>query len=127
VAVILDTNALSAWLGGDRSLQHHLETAQRISLSPIALGEFRFGVLGSRHRTTYEQRLRVIEQEFPPLPINGITAAHYAALRRELAAKGRPIPWHDLWIAAQARQHQLPVLSRDEHFDAVPGLQRITW
>ena len=125
--MILDTNALSAWLGGDRGLQRHLETAQRILLLPIALGEFRFGVLGSRHRASYEQRLRIIEQEFPPLPINGITAAHYAALRRELAAKGRPIPWHDLWIAEQARQHQLAVLSRDEHFDAVPDLQRISW
>ncbi len=44
--MILDTNALSAWLGGDRGLQRHLETAQRILLLPIALGEFRFGVLG---------------------------------------------------------------------------------
>lgn len=125
--MILDTNALSAWLDGDRALERHLQAAERISLSPIALGEFRFGVLGSRYRTRYEQRLRLVEQEFPPLPINGVTAAHYAALRRELAAKGRPIPWHDLWIAAQARQHRLPVLSRDEHFDVVPDLERISW
>jgi tRNA(fMet)-specific endonuclease VapC len=127
MAVIIDTNALSAWLGGDDALQRHLEGADRIFLSPIALGEFRFGVLGSRHRASYEQRLRLIEQEFPPLPINGITAAHYATLRRELAAQGRPIPWHDLWIAAQARQHRLPILSRDQHFDAVTDLRRISW
>lgn len=125
--MILDTNALSAWLDGDEALAHQLENAQRISLSPIVLGEFRFGVLASRHRASYEQRLRLIEQEFPPLPLNGATASHYAALRRELKAKGRPIPWHDLWIAAQARQHRLPVLSRDEHFDLVPDLQRISW
>lgn len=125
--MILDTNALSAWLDGDHALQPHLEAAQRISLSPIVLGEFRFGILGSRHRANYEQRLRLIELEFPPLPINGITAGYYAALRRELATRGRPIPWHDLWIAAQARQHRLAVLSRDEHFDAVPDLARISW
>ena len=125
--MILDTNALSAWLDGDPALQPHLETDQRISLSPIVLGEFRFGILGSRYRARYEQRLRLIEREFPPLPINGVTAEHYAALRRELATKGRPIPWHDLWIAAQARQHQLAILSRDEHFDAVLNLQRISW
>lgn len=125
--MILDTNALSAWLDGDRALRRHLEAAPRISLSPIVLGEFRFGVLGSRHRDRYEQRLRLIEQEFPPLPLSGVTAVYYAALRRELATKGRPIPWHDLWIAAQARQHQLAVLSRDEHFDVVSDLQRISW
>ena len=125
--MILDTNALSAWLDGDPALQPHLEAAQRISLSPIVLGEFRFGILGSRYRARYEERLGLIEREFPPLPINGVTAGHYAALRRELAGKGRPIPWHDLWIAAQARQHQLAILSRDEHFDAVLNLRRISW
>jgi tRNA(fMet)-specific endonuclease VapC len=127
VAVILDTNALSAWLDGNPDIERHLETAQRIALSPIALGEFRFGILGSRYRDHYEQRLRLIELEFPPLSINGITSAQYAALRRELTLKGRPIPWHDLWIAAQARQHRVPVLSRDEHFDLVPDLHRISW
>jgi tRNA(fMet)-specific endonuclease VapC len=127
VAVILDTNALSAWLDGDRAIERHLEIADRIALSPIALGEFRFGVLTSRYREKYEQRLRSIEQEFPPLSITGITAAHYAMLRRQLVLRGRPIPWHDLWIAAQARQHHLPVLSRDEHFDMVPDVRRISW
>jgi tRNA(fMet)-specific endonuclease VapC len=127
VAVILDTNALSAWLDGDQALRTRLETAERIALSPIALGEFRFGILRSRHRAAYEQRLRLIEQEFPPLPITGITAAHYAFLRQRLTAKGRPIPWHDLWIAAQALQYRCAVLSRDEHFDAVAQVQRIAW
>jgi tRNA(fMet)-specific endonuclease VapC len=91
-------------------------------ISPIVLGEFRFGILGSRHRASYEQRLRLIEWEFPPLPINGATAGYYAALRRELAMTVHPIPWHDLRIAAQARQHQLAILSRDEHFDAMLNL-----
>ena len=125
--MILDTNAMSAWLDGDPALEQHLASAPRILLSPIALGEFRFGILKSRHRTVYEQRLRLIEREFPPLAINGATATYYASLRKELATKGRPIPWHDLWIAAQARQHALPVLSRDDHFSAIPGVQRISW
>jgi tRNA(fMet)-specific endonuclease VapC len=69
----------------------------------------------------------LIEHEFPPLPINGTTAVHYAMLRQLLAAKGRPIPWHDLRIAAQALQHHMAILSRDEHFDFVPDLQRLSW
>ena len=125
--MILDTNALSAWLDGDQEIERRLQGADRIALSPIALGEFRFGVLTSRYREKYEQQLRLIEREFPPLPISGITAANYAVLRRQLASQGRPIPWHDLWIAAQARQHHLPVLSRDEHFDVVAEVRRVSW
>ena len=31
------------------------------------------------------------------------------------------------WIAALALQHRLPVLSRDEHFDDIPGIRREDW
>ena len=40
---------------------------------------------------------------------------------------GTPIPMNDLWIAAIARQYKQPVLSRDTHFDLVPGITRIGW
>jgi predicted nucleic acid-binding protein len=55
------------------------------------------------------------------------TAEHYAEIRVELKRSGRPIPVNDLWIAALARQHALPLLSRDQHFEFVRGLERIGW
>ena len=55
------------------------------------------------------------------------TASAYAGIRLSLKAAGTPIPVNDAWIAALARQHQLPVLSRDTHFDAVENLERISW
>lgn len=125
--MILDTNALSAWLDGDAAIHARLNTADAIALSPIALGEYRFGVLQSRHRARYEEQLVLIEAEFPPLVFGSRTARHYSEIRLELRRAGHPIPWHDLWIAAQAREYALPVLSRDEHFDAVAGLTRLSW
>ena len=65
--------------------------------------------------------------EFVRLAINERTAFHYAEIRFELKQKGTPIPANDLWIAALARQHDLPILSRDQHFDRVAGLRRIGW
>jgi predicted nucleic acid-binding protein len=55
------------------------------------------------------------------------TALAYARLRAALRRSGRPIPANDAWIAALALQHRLPVLSRDEHFDVVAGLERKGW
>jgi predicted nucleic acid-binding protein len=55
------------------------------------------------------------------------TAEHYAEVREELKRMARPIPANDLWIAALARQHRLPIISRDRHFDFVPGLTRLAW
>jgi hypothetical protein len=31
------------------------------------------------------------------------------------------------WIAALALKHRLPVLSRDQHFDVVPDIERRSW
>ena len=61
------------------------------------------------------------------LVLNSATARHYADVRHELRLAGHPIPENDIWIAALARQHQLPIVSRDEHFDAVHGVRRIDW
>jgi tRNA(fMet)-specific endonuclease VapC len=43
--------------------------------------------------------------------VDETTAERYAEIREELRRKGRPIPANDLWIAALARQHALPLLA----------------
>jgi tRNA(fMet)-specific endonuclease VapC len=55
------------------------------------------------------------------------TARHYAAIRLELKTAGTPIPANDIWIAALSRQHAIPLMSRDSHFDFVSGLRRPSW
>jgi predicted nucleic acid-binding protein len=40
---------------------------------------------------------------------------------------GTPITEDDLWIAAQARAHGLPLATRDAHFVRVPGLSVRDW
>ena len=55
------------------------------------------------------------------------TVRHYAAIRQEQKGAGNPIPANDVWIAALARQHAMPVMSRDSHFDCVGGLSRRSW
>jgi predicted nucleic acid-binding protein len=55
------------------------------------------------------------------------TTHHYTQIRPELKRKGSPVPANDAWIAALARQHGLAIVSRDEHFDKVRGVQRLGW
>jgi predicted nucleic acid-binding protein len=127
VALIVDSNALSAWLDGEPQIRPELARARSLSLSAVVLGEYIFGISGSRHHKVYEARLKSLLADFPVLAVDSTTASHYAAIRRELKTAGTPIPWHDIWIAAQARQHRLPILSRDTHFDEVQGVARQGW
>ena len=93
----------------------------------IVLGEFRYGIVGSRFRKTYEEWLEIHLRHFDLLAITAETTLPYASLRATLKRLGRPIPANDAWIAALAMQHGLPILSRDEHFEGLPDVRRISW
>ena len=53
------------------------------------------------------------------------TTLHYGAVYRQLRAQGTPIPTNDMWIAALVLQHDLALLARDRHFDALPQIARL--
>jgi tRNA(fMet)-specific endonuclease VapC len=125
--MILDTNGLSAVADGEPALEPILREATQIAVPVIVLGEYRYGVRQSRDRQRYEQWLAESLPKFRILDVDEQTAVSYAAVRGELKRAGTPIPSNDVWIAALCRQHSLPLLSRDRHFDAVPEIRRLAW
>lgn len=125
--MILDTNALSAFADGETGVGEVLRRQARAAIPVIVLGEFRYGIAQSRHRLAYEAWLESQLHHFEVLDVTDETAVSYAQLRAALKRSGRPIPANDAWIAALAIQHRLPILSRDRHFDVVPGLDRKRW
>lgn len=125
--MILDTNAVSALLTGDAALGELLAGEERHHLPVIVIGEYRYGLLGSRFRVHLQGLLAILIRESVVLLVDETTADTYSQVRDELRRKGRPIPENDIWIAALARQYDQPVVSRDGHFDDVPGLRRVAW
>ena len=125
--MILDTNALSAVADGDSAVEPILRQAAEVAVPAIVLGEFRYGIRQSRDQARYEQWLVNSIPSYRVLTVDEETADRYATIREDLKQRGRPIPANDLWIAALVRQHALPLLSRDQHFDFVPRLKRIGW
>jgi tRNA(fMet)-specific endonuclease VapC len=125
--VIVDTNGLSAMADGDDKLEPVLRKAVDIAVPVIVLGEYRYGIKQSRNRARYERWLAEVVASCRVLDVDERTAEQYAVIRGELKRAGSPIPGNDIWIAALARQHASPVLSRDLHFDLIPGLKRVGW
>ncbi len=125
--MILDTNALSAFADNVADVVRHVSGASELYVPVIVLGEYRFGIAASRKRREYELWLSRGRAFWQLLPIIEDTTAHYATIRQELKSAGTPLPANDVWIAALARQHDLAILSRDEHFASVSGIQRISW
>lgn len=125
--MILDTNAVSAIADGEASALDLLARAERLAVPVIVLGEYRLGIAQSRHRASYESWLREWIAAVTVLDVDEETTHSYAEIALELKQKGKPIPANDLWISALCRQHSLPLVSRDRHFDLVPGLRRLDW
>lgn len=125
--MILDTNALSALAARDPALLRLLDCVDQICLSFVTVAEFQFGLLGSTRPQVGFTLLEQLAAIVPVLYPESDTLVHYAAIADKLKRSGRAIPHNDIWTAALARQHGLPVLSRDRHFDFIDSIQRVEW
>ncbi len=124
--IMVDTNAYSGFKRGDGGIVETLARADEILVPAIVLGELRAGFKGGRREG---DNLRELEEflatpRVSVHPLGEETAIFYAEIYTTLRAEGKPIPTNDLWIAAAALETGSILISRDAHFEAVPGLVR---
>lgn len=118
VRILLDTSAYSAFKRGQPQIIAALREASFIGLNTIVLGELLSGFARGNREEQNRRELR----EFLASPRVRIismgleTAERFAIIYRALYDVGRPVPTHDLWIAASAMEHGLRVLTTDSHF-----------
>jgi tRNA(fMet)-specific endonuclease VapC len=124
--VLLDTNIMVAILNKDKALTAKLENVT-VYVSSIVLGELYFGAYKSAQVNQNLSQIERYIKDYELLVCDKSTAEEYGQIKAMLRAKGRPIPENDIWIAAQARQYSLPLITRDEHFKQVDGLLIERW
>ena len=94
---------------------------QPLSITITTAGELAAGV-GAEERARWEAFLR----PFDVLGIDLDACWQYSRAYRYLAQHGMLIGTNDLWIAAIALAHELPLVTRNRrHFERVPGLRVI--
>ena len=98
-----------------------------ITVSVVTVGELRLGVLAASDGPTRARRLETLSraETLEPLPVDRGVAHAWAALRLALRDGGRRMPLNDSWIAATAIANRVPVVSQDDDYDGVPGLEVI--
>lgn len=94
------------------------------AISPITVAELHVGVLAAKDVDTRARRLATLEAiaDVETLPIDNAVAAAWALLRIHLAESERRVNVNDLWIAATALAHHLPVVTQDDGFQPIEGL-----
>jgi predicted nucleic acid-binding protein len=94
------------------------------AISPITVAELHVGVLAAADVDTRARGLATLETvaDVETLPIDNAVAAAWALLRIHLAESKRRLNVNDLWIAATALAHDLPVVTQDDDFGPVEGI-----
>jgi predicted nucleic acid-binding protein len=98
------------------------------AISAVTVGELHVGVLAAGDLDIRARRLATLEaiSEIELLPIDAAVAASWALLRVHLAETGRRLNVNDLWIAATALAHGVPVVTQDDDFGAIDGVAGLT-
>jgi predicted nucleic acid-binding protein len=99
----------------------------RLAVSVITIGELRAGVLAARDLETRDRRLATLTAALAldPIPIDEEVASAWARLRVTLRDLRLAMPINDSWIAATAIALGVPVVTQDDDYVEVPGLQVI--
>jgi tRNA(fMet)-specific endonuclease VapC len=125
--VLLDTNIVAALIEGDSQVRQRLATSSGVAISVVVLGELYFGAFKSAKLAENMRRINNLLSDATVLECDAETAYEFGSIKNELRLKGRPIPDHDVWIAAMARQHGMTLASRDRHFAEVDRLNWEQW
>jgi tRNA(fMet)-specific endonuclease VapC len=126
-SVLLDTNVVVAHFRNDPDLTARLRATPAIYIPRVVLGELHYGALRAERRAAQLALIRDFLQTAIVLLPDRSTSERYGQVKAELAGIGRLIPDNDIWIAAMARQFDMPLVTRDAHFSAVPRLTTIAW
>jgi tRNA(fMet)-specific endonuclease VapC len=124
---LLDTGIVASLFRGDTGVRDEIAGSEEIFISSITLGELFYGAFKSQRTEDELKKIGEFARVVRVLDCDSDTAEVYGRMKTALRVKGRPIPENDIWIAATAVQHDLPLAMRDPHFEQVEGLILASW
>ena len=90
-------------------------------------GELYIGVNRVENKAKHLKKLNEFLELCSVLNIDSGTAKYYGEAIAALYKKGKPLPVNDVWIAATALQHNLTLVTRDNHFNEIEELKTKAW
>jgi predicted nucleic acid-binding protein len=123
---LLDTTVFIAVESGRELREEALPASAAISI--VTKAELRAGVLAAENIAIRDRRLATLEavSRIAALPIDQGVDRTWAQMRAYLAASGKRVNANDVWIAATAAAHEIPVITQDADFDALNGVAGLT-
>lgn len=125
--IVLDTTVVVGVLRRIPGVIERLRDAEELIVPLVVLGELEYGVNLATPPERQREAVRVFMEGATLLLPTARTAVEYGRVKAALKAAGTPLPENDVWIAAVAREQELPLATRDAHFGQVPNLTVLNW
>lgn len=125
---LVDTNILIAFLKEEAGVNARFNSIlSPIHVPFIAIAELYYGARNSGRVEANLASVDALAARFDVLLPDTNTLKTYGEVRAGLKVIGRPMPEADIWISALALQHDLTLVTRDEHFRDVVNLRVERW
>ena len=124
-AIVLDTNAYSAYRRGTQSVLEAMARAEVVLLPVVVAAELLYGFRGGSRESENRAELRAFLAKPSVRFASGTeeTAELFAETKVALRRASTPIPTNDVWVAAHCQEHGATLVTFDRHFLDVPGLR----
>jgi predicted nucleic acid-binding protein len=123
---LLDTSVLIAIESG-RPLRTEAMPGMT-AISVVTRAELRVGIFAAEDIETRDRRLMTFElaNRIVALPVDEAVSRAWAQMRAYVRASGKKVRISDMWIAATAAAHEIPVVTQDADFDVLNGVAGLT-
>ncbi len=123
--VLLDTNAYSSYLAGDKQVLEVLSQAGIVYISIFVLCELHAGFKGGLKE---KENLDILNKFLAKPTVQVLdasteTAEIFGMIKNTLKKLGKPLPINDVWIAAHALETGSVFITYDQHFKEIPTLR----
>lgn len=124
---LLDTNIIIAVFASENKVLENIKNLENIFIPSIAIGELYYGASKSSKVKENSERIKELANNNTVLTCDSETAKYYGQIKYQLHSIGKPIPENDIWIASITKQHELILITRDEHFKYVKNISIEMW
>lgn len=125
--VLLDTGVLIELIRRSTTAHSRFNPEAEVFASVVALGELYHGAWNAAQPSVALAEVDNLYSTLNMLDCDLAIARRYGEMRQALWRKGKPIPDNDIWIAATASAHGLPIVTNDKHFREIDALTVVEW
>jgi len=119
---MLDTNIVVDIFRGNIKTMEKLPFFDEFVISAVVFGELVYGAENSQKKEKHFKQIIDFSNISNLIAVSEQTAIAYGKVKAQLKKAGKPIPENDVWIAAHAIETNSVLVTKDQHFSVVSGL-----